>query len=89
MYLGRILPETILNETEPGGADMMEDGLMLASLLGVSVHTIATLAVVVLGNILPAGVILSLWWYAAKHERHAGWPEPPRPASARIYRHAA
>ena len=39
---------------------MIEDGLMLANLQGVSVHTLATMAMILFGNILPAGVILTL-----------------------------
>ncbi|TLY37700.1 MAG: hypothetical protein E6K60_03890 [Nitrospirae bacterium] len=68
---------------------MIEDGLMLANLQGVSVHTLATMAMILFGNILPAGVILTLWWYAEKRSKEA--PEPPQPASARIkvYRQAA
>jgi len=47
------------------------------------------MAMILFGNILPAGVILTLWWYAEKRSKEA--PEPPQPASARIkvYRQAA
>jgi len=69
---------------------MIEDGLMLVNLPGMSMHTLATLAIVLFGNILPAGVILTLWWYSVRHE-HATSTDPLRPITARVkaYRHAA